>query len=111
MNYPAENTVEFNSQAQALRHDVEQIAQDARSLLAATADVAGDKVAEARRRLAGALDHSKSLYAIARDKAIESSHAADSVVRANLYQAIAVGTGAGILAGFLLATRCPNHSH
>ena len=106
MNNPTENTAEMNSQAHALLHDMEQLAQDARALLAATADVAGEKVAEARKRLTDALDRKKDLYAIARDKAREGSRAADGLVRDNLYQVITFGVGAGILVGFLLATRC-----
>lgn len=106
MNHPTENTAEMNTQAHALRHDIEQLAQDARALLAATADVAGEKVAEARKRLAEALEHRKDFYAIARDKALDGSRAADEIVRDNLYQVLGFGVGAGILVGFLLATRC-----
>ena len=107
MNHPPENTAEMNAQVQALRHDMEQLAQDARALLAATADVAGDKVAEARKHLSDALERSKDIYASARDKALARTHAADEVVRENLYQVIAFGVGAGILIGFLLASRSP----
>lgn len=107
MNHPTDTTAEMNSQAHALRHDLEQLAQDARALLTATSDVAGEKVAEARKRLADALEHRRDFYAIARDKALEASCAADGVVRDNLYQIIGFGVGAGILLGFMLATRCP----
>ena len=109
MNHPTDNTAELLTQTNALHHDVEQIAQDARGLLAATAEVAGAKVTEARRRLAEALDRSKGLYAAARSRALEGSHAADDMVRTHLYPTIALGTGAGFLVGFLLANRRPHH--
>jgi len=38
------------------------LAEDARALMVATADVAGEKVKEARERLAEALDSAKDLY-------------------------------------------------
>jgi len=40
-----------------------QLAEDASALLTATADVAGDKVAEARKRLEAELESGKELYA------------------------------------------------
>ena len=91
---------------QAISHDVEQLAEDARALMAATADVAGDKVSAARQRLAAALERSKEMYGQVRDKAVESAKAADAVVRANPYQAIAIGVGVGALIGYLVARRC-----
>jgi ElaB/YqjD/DUF883 family membrane-anchored ribosome-binding protein len=51
----------MEKQTQATGNDMGTLAEDARALVAATADVAGDKVAEARRRLAGALESGKEL--------------------------------------------------
>ena len=73
--------------------------------MAATADVAGDKVAEARKRLAAALESGKELYGRVRDKAVEGAKAADQTVRENPYQAIGIAAGVGALIGFLLARR------
>ena len=52
---------------QATVNDIGQLADDARALMAATADVAGDKVSEARKRLAAALDSGKELYGRAKE--------------------------------------------
>lgn len=108
---PTQNTQTMNKQTQAIGNDMERLAQDASVLLAATADIAGDKVGEARQRLANALDRGRKIYSVARDKALEGSHAADVAVHDNLYQTIAIGVGAGALIGFLLATRrtCLRH--
>ena len=83
-----------------------KLADDARSLMAATADVAGDKVGEARQRLAAALERGKEIYGKARDKAIEGAKAADVAVHQHPYTAIAIGVGVGAIVGYLLARRC-----
>jgi ElaB/YqjD/DUF883 family membrane-anchored ribosome-binding protein len=82
--------------------DLGSLADDARALMAATADVAGEKVGEARKRLAAALES-------ARDKAVRGAKAVDEAVRENPYQAVAIGMGVGALIGYLLARRCGNH--
>lgn len=82
------------------------LAEDARALMAATADVAGEKVGEARKRLAAALDSAREIAGRVRDKAVESAKAADEAVREHPYQAISVALGVGALLGFLIARRC-----
>ena len=81
------------------------LAEDARALMAATADVAGEKVAEARKRLAAALESAKEIAGRVRDKAVESAKAADEAVRENPYQTIGIAFGVGALIGYLLARR------
>ena len=83
-----------------------QLAEEARALIAATADVAGDKVVEARKRLAAALESGREMYGRVRDKAVEGAKVADQTVRENPYQSIAIGVGVGVLVGYLLARRC-----
>ena len=87
-------------------HDLGQLADDARALMSATADVAGEKVGEARKRLAVALDRAKDLAGQVRDKAVQGAKAADKAVHEHPYQAIAIGVGAGALIGYLVARRC-----
>ncbi len=96
----------MNQEPQAVSNDLGQLAEDAQALLAATADVAGEKVVAARKRLAAALDHAKELGGCVRDKAIAGAKVADETVRANPYQAIAIGVGVGALVGYLLGRRC-----
>ena len=83
-----------------------QLAEEARALIAATADVAGDKVVEARKRLAAALESGREMYGRVRDKAVEGAKVAVQTVRENPYQSIAIGVGVGALVGYLLARRC-----
>ena len=96
----------MNKQTQASSNDLSQLAEDARALMAATADVAGEKVSEARQRLAAALESGKEIYGCVREKAVAGAKAADETVRANPYQAIAIGVGVGALIGYLVACRC-----
>ena len=96
----------MNQETQAVSNDLGQLAQDAQALMAATADVAGDKVSAARKRLAAALDRAKEIGGCVRDQAVAGAKAADAAVHEHPYRAIAIGVGVGALLGFLLARRC-----
>ena len=100
----------MNKETQANVNDLGTLAEDARALMAATADVAGDKVGEARKRLAAALDSAKQIAGNVRDKAIAGAKVADQTVRENPYQAIAIGVGVGALVGYLLGRRCSRNN-
>jgi ElaB/YqjD/DUF883 family membrane-anchored ribosome-binding protein len=91
---------------QATSNDKGTLAENARALMAATADVAGEKVSEARKRLAAALESGKEIYGRVREQAVEGAKVADKTVRENPYQAIAIGVGVGALIGYLLGHRC-----
>jgi len=88
--------------------DKSTLAEDARALMAATADVAGEKVSEARKRLAAALESGKELYGRVRDKAVEGAKVADKAVHEHPYEAIGIAFGIGALVGYLLARRGRN---
>src|ERR1700722_16937781 len=96
----------MNKQTQANDNDLASLAEDARALMAATADVAGEKVGEARKRLAAALDSGRQIYGRDRDKAVDGAKAVDETVRENPYQAIAIALGVGAVIGYLAARRC-----
>jgi ElaB/YqjD/DUF883 family membrane-anchored ribosome-binding protein len=74
--------------------------------MAATADVAGDKVGEARKRLAAALESGKELYGRVRDKTVEKARVVDETVHEHPYQAMGIALGVGILIGVLVTRRC-----
>ena len=59
---------------QAISNDMGQLAEDARALMAATADVAGEKVGEARKRLAAALESAKEIAGNVRDRTVEGAN-------------------------------------
>jgi ElaB/YqjD/DUF883 family membrane-anchored ribosome-binding protein len=96
----------MSKETQDISNDMSQLAEDARALMAATADVAGEKVSEARKRLAVALERGKEIYGHVREKAVEGAKAVDEAVHEHPYQAIAIGVGVGALIGYLAARRC-----
>jgi ElaB/YqjD/DUF883 family membrane-anchored ribosome-binding protein len=81
------------------------LAEDARALMAATADVAGEKVSDARKRLAAALERGKEICVRVREKAVDGAKAADAAVREHPYQAIGIALGVGALLGYLVSRR------
>lgn len=83
-----------------------QLAEDARALMVATADMAGENVDAARKRLGAALDGGKEMYEHVKDKAVEGAKATDEVIHEHPYKAIATGIGVGAIFGYLIARRC-----
>lgn len=96
----------MNQPNQTAGNDPGTLAEDARELMAATADVAGEKVSAARKRLAAALERSKEIAGKVRDKAVEGAKVADQAIRENPYQAVAVGVGVGVLVGYFIGRSC-----
>ncbi len=96
----------MDKHTQATSSDIGTLAEDARALMAATADVAGEKVSEARKRLAAALESGKKIIGQVKDKAVEGAKATDEAVREHPYQALAVAFGVGAIAGYLISRRC-----
>ncbi len=98
----------MNRQKDSTHHDIGELAGDARALMAATADVAGEKVTEARQRLAAALERGKEMAGNVRDKAVKGAKVVHRKVRENPYQAIAIGVGVGVLIGYFAGRRSRN---
>jgi ElaB/YqjD/DUF883 family membrane-anchored ribosome-binding protein len=96
----------MNTSTQSDPNDPNTLAEDAHALLTATADVAGEKVGTARKRLAAALERGKEIYGTVRDQSVACAKATDEAVHEHPYQAIAIGVGVGALIGYLLASRC-----
>jgi ElaB/YqjD/DUF883 family membrane-anchored ribosome-binding protein len=96
----------MNKHTHAPHNDLGTLAEDARALMAATADVAGEKVGEARKRVAAALESAKEIAGNLRDKAVAGAKATDEAVHEHPYKAIGIALGAGALIGFLISRRC-----
>ena len=104
-----ENEKNMNKQTQAISNYVGQLAEDARALMAVTADVTGEKVGEARKRLDAALGRGRKIYGIVRDREAEGARAADGAVHEHPYEAIAIGIAVGAFIGYLFARSCSRH--
>lgn len=88
-----------------MTNDVDTLAEDARALLVATSEVAGEKVAAARNRLHTALERGKEVYGDVKDRAIEGAKASDKFVRTNPWAAVGIAVGVGALIGLILSRR------
>jgi ElaB/YqjD/DUF883 family membrane-anchored ribosome-binding protein len=85
------------------------LAEDARALMAATADVAGEKVADARKRLADSLESAREVADRVCDQAVDFSKAADQAVHEHPYRAIGIAFGVGAFLGHLATRRCAHN--
>lgn len=83
----------------------QNLVDDAKDLLAATANVAEDKVVEARKRLAVALEKGKEAWHTVQDKAVASAKATDKAIRENPYPSLGIAFAVGLLVGFLIRRR------
>ena len=81
------------------------LAEDARALMTATADVAGEKVADARKRVADALESAQEFAGRVRDQAVDYAKATDEAVHEHPYKAIGIALGVGALLGYLVFHR------
>jgi ElaB/YqjD/DUF883 family membrane-anchored ribosome-binding protein len=89
----------------AASSDLGTIAQHAQDLMALTADVTGEKVAQARKSLTEALEHGKDVYSDVRDEAFTRARAVDEFICDQPYVAVGIGVGVGVFIGFLLRGR------
>jgi len=90
---------------QKLMGDLKNVAHDAEDLMKATADQAGEKVAELRTRLSNALESAKQTCQRLEEKTVEAAKATDRAIREHPYQSLGVAFGLGVLIGVLVARR------
>jgi ElaB/YqjD/DUF883 family membrane-anchored ribosome-binding protein len=95
----------MDRQIQTTRNETATLAENARALMVATADVPGEKVGEARKRLAAALERGKEIYGRVREKAVQGAKATDEAVHEHPYHAVGIAVGVGALIGYLLTRR------
>jgi len=100
----------MNKQKESTDTDAGGFAEEARALILATAELAGEKVGEARQHLAAALERGKEIAGDVRDKAAQGAKVVDQKVRENPYQAMAIGLGLGLLTGYFAGRRCPQNN-
>lgn len=83
--------------------DMEQLAEDARALLVATADVAGEKVEIARNRLNAALGNGKTVYERIEAEALREARAVAKYLHDNPQRTIVVAAAVGAVIGLVFA--------
>jgi ElaB/YqjD/DUF883 family membrane-anchored ribosome-binding protein len=99
----------MENQKQTMSDYMGALTEDAQGLMAATSDVAGNKVRDARKRLAAVLESGKEICAQVRDKAVEGAKVTDQAVREHPYQTLAIAFGMGAVIGFLAVRLRPRN--
>jgi ElaB/YqjD/DUF883 family membrane-anchored ribosome-binding protein len=95
----------MNPETNRIQHGADEMTDDARDLISATADVADKTVVETRNRLSGAIDAAKQTLTTVQKRTVETAKATDKKIRDNPYQAIGIAFGIGALVGFLISRR------
>jgi ElaB/YqjD/DUF883 family membrane-anchored ribosome-binding protein len=95
----------MSKQTQEVRDDINVLAEDARALMAATANVAEEQVVQARQRLAAALKRGQKVYDRVRDEAVAELEATNQTVHEHPYPVIGLAFGAGVVLGCLASRR------
>ena len=85
--------------------DFGTLADDAKALLVATAEVAEDKVIAARERLSEALERGHEAWETVQNRAVAGAKATDKAIRSHPYQSIGIAFGVGALLGYILSRR------
>jgi len=85
--------------------DLKTVIHDAEDLLKATAGQAGEKLTEARGRLAAALESAKGTCHRLEEKTVAAAKATDVCIRDHPYESIGVAFGVGLLIGVLVGRR------
>jgi ElaB/YqjD/DUF883 family membrane-anchored ribosome-binding protein len=85
--------------------DFKLVLQDAEALAKATAGDLGEKVKEARARLASSMESAKETYHKVEEKAAVGVKATDQVIREHPYESIGVAFGIGLLIGVLVGRK------
>lgn len=95
----------MNKNLNSVAHYIETLARDARSLIAATSDVAEENVCHARKRLSEALSSGGEVYDRLRDEARDKAKLARETVQDNPLTAMAVLLVIGGLIALLVTRR------
>ena len=94
---------------QKIVSDLKNVVADAEEILRATADIAGEKVAELRERINLRLEDAKVRLADAEtilvDKTKAAARATDDYVKTNPWQAVGIAAGVGLLLGIIIGRR------
>ncbi|OGB08610.1 MAG: hypothetical protein A3E79_19415 [Burkholderiales bacterium RIFCSPHIGHO2_12_FULL_61_11] len=94
---------------QQLVGDIQAVISDAEEVLSATADQAGEKIANLRARVQGRLRDAKVRLSEAQAQLVEKTkgvaECTDACVRESPWTAVGIAAGVGLLLGLVLARR------
>lgn len=96
----------MNKTTETISDDRGQLAGNAAGTADTTAGVAGQKVNDARQRLAEAMERASEIGGVVRDKTVAGARATGVAVREHPYQALGVGIGLALFIGYVLGRQC-----
>jgi len=88
-----------------LTKDLNDLSEDAKGVLEATAEDVGGKMSEMRNRMSSAFDSAKGTYYRVQQKAVDGAKVADKKVHEFPYQSMGIAFGVGLLIGILASRR------
>ena len=88
-----------------LIQDFKVVLHDAEDLARATAGNLGEKVSEARAKLAASMASAKTSCQDLEEKAIAGAKATDRVIRSHPYESMGIAFGVGLLIGVLVGRK------
>ena len=103
------NSKAINKSQNDLARDFQNVVADAEELVRAVGQEGGTRYNEVSTRVKASIDTAKArlgeIKETARVRAVDTAKATDQYVRGNPWQAVGIGAAAGVVLGFLLATR------
>jgi len=103
METRSESDIEHSTEK--LLQDLRQVVRDGEELLRAGADDMSERGAEAREKLAAALEVARETQRRLQEKAIAGARATDQLIRENPYQAIGIAFGVGLVFGVMISRK------
>lgn len=82
---------------------VEALADDASTLLESTVNAAAKGRDEALKALDNVLERGRSIYGVARCRAVKDRKLVDGAIHDHSYPAIVIGIGVGLILGYVLS--------
>ena len=82
---------------------VKSLADDASTLLDSTVNAADKCYDEARGTLGSVLERGRSVYGVARRRAVKDTQLVNGAIHNPIYQSFAIGIGAGLILGYVLS--------
>jgi ElaB/YqjD/DUF883 family membrane-anchored ribosome-binding protein len=96
---------EIEQSTEKLLQDLKDVVRDGEELLRAGANELGERGADAREKLAAALEVARETQRRLQERLAAGARAADAYVRSNPYQSLGMAFGAGMLIGLLVSRR------
>ena len=83
--------------------ELKSLTDSSNTLLESTARAAGKRYHDAVEALEEFIERGKSIYGVARQRAVNDTKIVDRAIHDHLYQTLAIGIGLGVFLGYFLS--------